>query len=150
MMNKSKELLNKPVDIKIKLAGLWTAVMFLYAYADIQHFVLQAGSLQELLEFGSLGGMEFTPAMMFIAALMMTYPTVMIFLSLLVPACVNRWLNIIFGSTSTLTIITIMMFPDGTWGYYYFYNVVEVIITGMIVFLAIRWPLASSGGADKV
>jgi hypothetical protein len=40
---------NVNVNVKIKLAALWTSVMFLYAYADIQHFILQTGSLEEIL-----------------------------------------------------------------------------------------------------
>jgi hypothetical protein len=38
------------VNVKIKLAALWASVMFLYAYADITHFVLQPGSLEDILK----------------------------------------------------------------------------------------------------
>ena len=141
---KSKKLLqNTQVSVKFKLAGLWTSVMFLYAYADIQHFVLQAGSIQEIMD-GSLGGMALTPIMMFAAAVLMTYPSLMIFLSLALPAGLNRWFNIIFGTISTLTILGLMLSPGEVWAYYYFYNIVEIILTSLIVFFAIKWPRETS------
>ena len=141
---KSKRLLqNTQVSVKFKLAGLWTSVMFLYAYADIQHFVLQAGSIQEIMD-GSLGGMALTPVMMFAAAVMMTYPALMIFLSLALPARLNRWFNIVFGTISTLTILGLMLSSSDSWAYYFFYNIVEIILTSLIVFFAIKWPKETS------
>ena len=138
-MKSKQPLKNEPINVKIKLAALWTAVMFLYAYADIQHFVLQPGSIKEILE-GTIGGIETTPTFLFGAALLMTIPSVMIFLSVGLNAKVNRWMNIIFGSVYTLVTIATWLMPDGTWGYYYFYNVVEIILTGLVVWHAARWP----------
>lgn len=127
------------VNTRIKLAALWTAVMFLFAYADIQHFVLQPGSVAEILQ-GSIGGMQTTPEFLFGAALLMIVPTLMIFLSLSLKASLSRWANLIFGTLYTLVTIATWLIPDGTWAYYYFYNVVEVILTGLIVWHAWNWP----------
>ena len=127
------------VNTRIKLAALWTAVMFLFAYADIQHFVLQPGSLAEILQ-GSIGGMQTTPEFLFGAALLMTVPALMIFLSLSLKASLSRWANLIFGTLYTLVTIATWLMPDGTWAYYYFYNVVEVILTGLVVWHAWNWP----------
>ena len=130
---------NINVNVKIKLAALWTAVMFLYAYADIQHFVLQPGSIAEILQ-GSIGGMEISPAFLFGAALLMTIPTLMIVVSVTFKANLNRWLNIIFGTVYTLVTVLTWLMPEGTLAYYYFYNVIEVILTALVVWNAWNWP----------
>ena len=130
---------NHSVNVKIKLAALWTAVMFLYAYADIQHFVLQQGSIAEILQ-GSIGGMEITPVFLFGAALLMIIPTLMIVVSVTLKAKLNRWLNIIFGTIYTLVTILTWLMPEGTLAYYYFYNVIEVILTALVVWHAWNWP----------
>lgn len=126
------------VNVKVKLTALWTAVMFLYAYADIQHLVLQPGSVDEILK-GTIGGIQITPMFLFGAAVLMVIPSVMIYLSVALPARINRWTNLIVGSAYTLvTVITVFM-PPRAWSYYYFYNVMEVVLTALVVWHAARW-----------
>jgi hypothetical protein len=57
--------------VKIKLAALRIVGMFLYAYADIQYFVLQPGSIKAF-PGRAVGGMETTPDILFGAAVLMT------------------------------------------------------------------------------
>jgi hypothetical protein len=132
-------LKNVDIDVKLRLSALWTAVMFLYAYADIQHFVLQSGSLEEILR-GELGGMQLTPAFLFGAAVLMTMPALMVFLSVALKATANRWTNIVVGTAYTLVTIATMLMPGETWAYYFFYNVVEIVLTGLVVWHAVTWP----------
>lgn len=127
------------VGVKVKLAALWTAVMFLYAYNDIMHFVLQTGSLESLLR-GELGDVQFSPVFLFGAAVLMAIPSLMIFLSVALKARANRWTNIIVGTVYTLITIATMVMPGETWAYYYFNNVIEVVLTGLVVWLAVTWP----------
>jgi len=138
-MSKNNTLENPKINVKIKLAALWTSVMFLYAYADIQHFVLQPGSLDEIIK-GTIAGVEITSIFLVGAAVLMTIPSVMIFLSIALKPNLNRWINIIFGSIFTLLSVMTWVFPDGTWAYYIFYNVVESVLTSLVVWYAITWP----------
>jgi hypothetical protein len=85
------------VNVKIKLAALWASVMFLYAYADITHFVLQPGSLEDILK-GEIGGIEISSTFLFGSAILMTTPAIMIFLSVLLRARIK----VSFPSTNSL------------------------------------------------
>ena len=135
-----KNFENPPINVKLKLAALWTALMFLYAYADIQHFVLQPGSLSEIIS-GSIAGAEITSLFLIGAAGLMSIPSSMIVLSVFLPAKINRWLNIIIGGIFTLLSVLVWTMPGGdTWAYYRYYNFVESIFTSLIVWSAIKWP----------
>ena len=122
----------------VKLAGLWTATMFLYAYADITHFVLQTGSLEEIIS-GELEGVGITPLFLFGTAVLMSIPSVMIFVSLGANPRVARWLNIMIGGLFTLMSGSTVVMPGDTWLYYRYYNLIEAILTGLVVWVAWRW-----------
>jgi hypothetical protein len=122
----------------IKLAGLWTATMFLYVYADITHFVLQTGSLEDIIS-GAIEGVEITPLFLFGTAVLMSIPSVMIVVSLGANPRVARWLNITIGALFTLMSGSTAVVPGDTWLYYRYYNLIEAILTGLVVWVAWRW-----------
>lgn len=130
-----RDLQNTAVDVKIKLSALWASVMFCYIYAD--YFGLYVpGKLQGMLEgkMGPLG--QTTQGVLLGTSAMMAIPALMIFLSVALPAGPNRWLNIIFGAIFTI-IITITMWD---WQFYIFYGVIEIALTGLVVWYAWTWP----------
>jgi hypothetical protein len=71
-------------------------------------------------------------------AISMAIPIIMIFLSLVLKPKVNRWANIIVGILYTGFII-IFMIGDG-WAYYYFYSIIEIVMTLLILWHALKWP----------
>jgi hypothetical protein len=85
-------------------------------------------------------GIEITPVFLFGAAVLMAIPSLMIFLSVALNAKVNRWINIVFGSVYTLVILGTVVMPGETWAYYYFYNILEVVRTSLVVWHAVKWP----------
>ena len=68
------------INVKVKLALFWVALMFFYLYNDLFSF-FQPGHVAELVE-GHLEGIVFTQELLFGAALLMALPSIMIFLSL--------------------------------------------------------------------
>lgn len=124
--------------IRFKLAAAWTSAMFLYVYADIVHFTLQPGSLEEILG-GEIGGMTINGTALIGAAALMTCSSLMIAASALLSPSLSRWVNIVYGGFSTLLIPGLALTGD-TWGYYYLFNFFEVALTAYIVWLAITWP----------
>src|SRR5215217_2554798 len=95
------------VNVKIKLAALWTSVMFCYIYAD--YFGLYVpGALQSMLngQMRPLG--PATQAVLLGTSLMLAIPSVMIFLSVVLKPGVNRWLNIVVGAFYTAVILVTM------------------------------------------
>ncbi len=128
------------VHVKFKLAGLWTSLMFCYIYND--YFELhQPGTLQEMLR-GKMGPLGLvTQGALLGTAAMLAIPALMIFLSLSLRPNVNRSLNIVLGFVYTL--IAIVTIP-GSWAYYIFLDVIEVILTLLIVWQAWHWPKESA------
>ena len=59
----------------------------------------------------------------------------MIFLSVALKRNLNRWLNIIFGSIYTVIILITMW----EWVFYVFFGVIEVALTGLVVWYAWTW-----------
>lgn len=86
---------------RIKLAALWMVVMFSVASADLLGLV-HPGALEKILA-GDFG-FSITPALLLFSVLM-TVPTLMIFLSQVLPVQVNRWLNSVAALLTTLFVI---------------------------------------------
>ena len=123
------------VHVKVKLSALWASVMFCYIYAD--YFGLYVpGALQRMLEgkMGPLG--PTTQGVLVGTSVMMAVPSVMVFLSLVLKPSVNRWVNIVLGTIYTVIILISMW----DWAFYIFYGIIEVVITGLIVWSAWKWP----------
>jgi hypothetical protein len=123
------------IHVKIKLSALWASVMFCYIYAD--YFGLYVpGALQGMMKgkMGPLG--PTTQGVLLGTSLMMAIPSVMIFLSVALKPNLNRRLNIIFGVVYTVIILVTMW----GWAFYIFFGVIEVVLTGLVVWYAWNWP----------
>jgi hypothetical protein len=125
------------VNIKIQLMAMWTTVMFCYVYGD--YFELYVpGKTQGLLDGQNLLD---SPAKLFLAMLMLLIPALMIMLSVLVTAPLNRILNMVFAAMYTLLMILVGVGSISTWrSFYVFLAGVEAIITIMIFWKALKWP----------
>jgi hypothetical protein len=125
------------INIKLKLAALWTSATFCYIYGD--YFELYTPDKVDNLLRGD--NILDTPTSLFIASLMMVIPSAMIALSLLLKPLFNKWLNIIFGSIFTLMMVLIAIGSLTPWySFYVFLAIVESILTATIVWKAIKWP----------
>jgi hypothetical protein len=127
------------VDIKLhvrfKLSALWTALMFCYIYGD--YFGLYVpGKLQ-----GMLGGKgpvgPVSESTLVGTALLLAVPGLMVFLSLLLPPRLCRWLNIGLGLFYTAIMLLTM---PGAWWFYIVLGVIEVALSLLIIVMAWRWP----------
>lgn len=123
------------VNVKVLLAGLWTAVMFCYIYADYFGLFVP-GSLQDMLDgkMGPLG--PTTQGVLLGTSLMLALPSLMIFLSLALKPALNRWLNLVMGAVYTIIILITMW----SWYFYIFYGLIEVTLTGLVIWHAWKWP----------
>lgn len=127
------------VNIKLKLAALWTSLMFCYVYGDFFSLFVP-GRIQGLID-GESGAGETTPFMLLLYAILLALPALMIFLSVTLKARVNRLLNIIMGVFFTLVMILVVLTSLSEWMIFYtFLGVVEIILTCIIVWQAIKWP----------
>ena len=134
---KTNEMEDVKINVKIKLSALWVSAMFCYLYADVKAFYMP-GFIGEIIA-GEVAGFQITQAFLLGSAIIMVIPAVMVFLSLILKAKTNRWVNIISGIVYTGVILMTMLMP-GDWAYYYVFAIVEVVLTSLIVWYALKWP----------
>lgn len=132
---------NAPVNPKVKLAALWASVMFCYIYAD--YFGLFAPGHLASMNAGLIEplGRATDRIMLFVSA-MMALPSLMIFLSVALPARANRVLNLISGAAYT-AIISLTMWSGA---HFIFYGVIEIGLTLTVMVTAWTWPRAAESG----
>ncbi len=123
------------VNVKIKLAALWTVIMILYIYNDM-FSLFKPGVLQSILD-GYMGPFLVYQGGLFSAAVLMAVPTLMIFLSLVMKPKANRIINIV---VSILYIGVMIASLIGEWYYYIFMGAVEIACNVMIILFAVKWP----------
>ena len=126
------------INMKIKLALFWVALMFFYVYNDIFSF-FHPGHVAELVE-GQLAGIQFTQELLFGAALLMALPSIMIVLSLTLKAKMNRMVNIIVGIFHMVVLVGTLMVPGDLWVYYATYMAFEAVFIILIIWHAWKWP----------
>jgi hypothetical protein len=127
-----------PVDVKVKLSGLWVAMLFVFAYVDI-FALLRADVLNAALD-GEMAATGFTIDQLFLT-LTLVYilvPTLMVALSLLLKPRLNRLLNLVVSCVYVVTIIGAAI--GETWAYYIVGSIVEVLLLAAIARIAWTWP----------
>jgi len=130
---------NRKVNMKAKLALLWVALMFFYIYNDI-FSLFQPGHVAGLVE-GELEGVQFTQTLLFGASVLMALPSIMVLLSLILKARVNRLVNIVAGILHILVLIGTQFVGEGeTWFYWRFYEILEALFIVLIIWNAWKWP----------
>lgn len=139
-MNTQKSTPNLPeefsINVKLKLAALWVSFMFLYIYVD--YFALYMPSKIDGILKGRVFVFAITQGFLSVALVSITIPTLMIFLSVALPAKVNRWVNSIIAAVYIP--FTLFNLVGEAWIHMVFGAVVEVILLGLIIRYAWKWP----------
>jgi len=138
MTNTDHALLDAPVPVRLKLAALWTSVMFLYVYVDIFGF-FKPGTVADILD-GRVWEFDITQGWAFGALVLMAIPSLMIALSLLLPARATRWTNVIVGALFIL--VSAFNVLGETWSYYYLGAAIEIVLLLLVVRYAWTWARA--------
>jgi Family of unknown function (DUF6326) len=136
-------LVDSKVNVKVKLALLWAALMFFYIYNDI-FSLFQPGHVADLVE-GQLEGVQFTQTLLFGAAVLLAFPSFMILFSLTLKAGANRVVNIVVGILHIFVLLGTQFVGEGqTWLYYRLYELLEALFLVLIIWTAWKWPTAES------
>jgi len=124
------------INIKLKLSALWGAVMSLYIYCD--YFELYTpNKIEGMIDGTTIFGSGDQMALLGLSSIILV-TSLMICLSVLLPARINRVLNIVIGFIMTLMQAYISFIAG--WYFYKMYAVVEAILTLIIVWYALNWP----------
>jgi MFS family permease len=127
------------LHVRLKLFALWTALMFCFIYGD--YFELyRPGKLQEMLS-GRMALGPVTQGILLAMSAVLAIPSVMGVLSLLLPARLSRWLNLVLG---VFYAVIMVLAIQGSWHFYIFFGLIEIVLTALIVWYAWRWPKQSA------
>lgn len=124
------------VSLKLKLASLWASFMFLYIYVDYFHLYMP-GKIEDI-QTGRVFEFDITQGFLLAALASVTIPALMIFLSVALPAKVNRWANIIIAAVYIP--YTLFNLAGEAWMHMVFGAVVEVVLLCLIIRYAWKWP----------
>ena len=124
------------ISVKLKVASMWASLMFLIIYIDYFHLYMP-GSLEDMLA-GKVFVFDISQVFLLAALASITVPALLIFLSVTLPAKVNRWVNIIIAAVN----IPFMLFnlAGEAWIHMVFGAVVEVVLLCLIIRYAWKWP----------
>lgn len=129
---------DSPINIKIKLAALWTTIMFLYIYIDYFGLYIPGHIKQIMLGEVAYTGLKINQTFLMGATNFVLMPTVMIALSILLKARANRIANIVVAALHIIAVIVGMM--GESWLFYLYGSALELILFATIIWHAWRWP----------
>ena len=130
-----------PAPVRAKLAAAWTSFMFLYIYVDYLA-LYKPGTIDDILA-GVVFEFDISQTFVVIALMLVGIPSLMILLSMTLPARANRTLNLFVASlyipVSAFNVV------GGDWIYFYGLGVVlEVLLLAFILRSAWTWPRTAS------
>jgi len=134
------QLSEMKINIKIKLSAIWASVTSLYIYCD--YFELYTPKkIDGMLSGTTIFGAGDQGTLLSLSSIMLV-TSLMICLSVLLPAKINRISNIVVGCIMTLMQVYIAFIA----GFYFYkmYAIVEAILTLVIVWSAWNWPKESN------
>lgn len=135
-----RELEDYKVNIRIKLALLWTTIMFCYIYGDYFDLYVPGKVNGLLVGKNNLN----SPYKLFTATIILSIPALMIFLSVVLKPLITKWLNVGVGIFFTVFTFLVGMSSISEWTIFYvFLSFLESILTTIVVIMAFNWKKSS-------
>jgi len=132
------------VHVRFKLSALWAALMFCYIYGD--YFGLYVpGQIQGMLDgHGPIGAVS--QSSLVATSILLAIPGLMVFLSLVLPAMLCRWGNVVLAAFYVAVMLITM---PGAWCFYVLLGVVEIVLGVLTIWYAWAWPKQTASGAGS-
>ena len=130
---------NPPIPVQAKLAAAWTSFMFLYIYVDYFH-LYKPGVVDDILG-GVVFEFDISGTLVTIFVALMAIPTLMVLLSMTLPARVNRATNLVVASLYIP--FSVFNAAGASWDWAFFYGLsigLEVLLLAFILRSAWTWP----------
>lgn len=133
-----------PIPVQAKIAAAWTSFMFLYAYVDILGFY-KPGVIDGILA-GRLFEFEVTAALLTTFIAVLAVPSLMVVLSLSLPARVSRVTNLVVASLYVPFTAFNIVGETGEWLVFYGLTVAtELLLLAFIIRSAWAWSRKPTG-----
>ena len=131
-----KTLQDVSINIKLKLSALWAAVMFCYVYGDYIEVYVPGVMSNAMMVSENSSGLQLK---FFAVALLMSIPSLMIFLSLVLKPKINRRLNIVLPALFVLLLVVLNL--ETAWFFYLYLTGVEILLSLTTIWFAWHWPV---------
>ncbi len=129
------------VDERVKLAALWTSLTLCYLYGD--YFELHVPGTVDGMASGD-SNLD-TPGALFLAALALLIPALMVCCSVVLHPGLGRRLNMVAGVIFAVFVAIVGAGSVSTWrAFYVLYAAVEVLLALIIVRTAWMWGRTSA------
>lgn len=130
---------SSPIDVRIRMASLWATTMMIFAYVDL--FSLFRPDFRAALDQGKVFVFDVGQPFLLGVTIYVIIPSLMIYLSLVMPRRLNRVVSI---SLAGLYAITIVGGAVGEWSYYVLGSAVEVVMLAIVIRYAWTWRAPKS------
>jgi membrane-anchored glycerophosphoryl diester phosphodiesterase (GDPDase) len=125
------------MPVQAKLAAAWTSLMFLYIYVDYFH-LYKPGAIDQI-RGGVVWEFDISQTLLTAFLTVVAIPSLMVFLSMTLPARANRLMNLIVAPIYIP--VSIFNALGESWTYFYGLSIgLEVILLALIVRYAWTWP----------
>lgn len=123
------------VNPRIKIAALWTSMLFVYVYVDLFGFF--RADVRADIEAGEIFVFTIGQGVLLGMTVYVLVPILMLFLSLVLPVRLTRTANLV---VPVLYAVTVVGGAIGEWSYYLLGSLVEVALLAGVVYYAWTWP----------
>jgi len=137
-MNTTTDYRDSWISPRFRIAALWASMMFVFAYVDL--FSLYRADVRADLEAGKMFAFTIGQGFLLGVTLYIALPSLMVFLSLVLPARITRIANVVLPVIYGLTIVGGAV---GEWSYYILGSAIEVGLLAGIAYYAWTWPKAT-------
>jgi hypothetical protein len=100
--------------------------------------ILCPGNIEELIS-GDIAGIQMTQELLLGSTILMAIPSVMVFLSLVLNAKVNRLVNIIIGLVYIVVLGSTFLTGRNP-AYYILFAILKAVLLVLIIWQAWKWP----------
>ena len=127
------------VNVRVKIAALWASMLFVFVYVDL--FTLYRADFRADLDAGKVNGFDVGQTFLLATTAFVVVPSLMVFLTLVLPSRTTRVINLALSGVYALIIIGGAV---GEWNYYLLGSAIEVLLLVGISYYAWTWPRAGS------
>ena len=130
------------IDTRLRISALWIAVLLIFAYVDL--FSLYRPDFRADLERGKVDAFDIDQTFLFFTTLYIIVPSLMVYVTLVMRAPVNRIVNVVVAAAYGLSVLGSAV---GEWNYFVLGSVVEAILLALVIHYAWTWPRVGAAAA---
>jgi hypothetical protein len=127
-----------PINPRVKIAALWAAMLIVFLYVDL--ISMYRADIRADIEAGKVFAFTIGQGVLLGMTVYILIPSLMLFLSLALPARIARTGNVVLAAVYAITVVGGAI---GEWNYYILGSVVEVALLAAVGYYAWTWPKAS-------